>query len=445
MFAQAKRVSRLYRSVGFFLKALCIAYFLQKHSILRKNCYYLYMASQLLHLKITNYRSIYSEQTIDFCFNGKTRAVTAMYGPNAGGKSNIAWALRFIQFFIRNSSSANLTSIAQDPFLLKDTSSSQPSTFEIALKQGKKRFMYGFSITGEAVVHEYLKEYAGSTKKLRIIFERVQGKLNPSAEKFKFGRKLHAKTRQGTLLITKAYEDNNEYAAAIFEWLENLNILSGMTNETIQWSIQQLKENTQLQAAVLELMNNADLSIRRFKLEEIILLQKAIDHLPLNTDFKKYISTAESVYTIKTIHAVRDRNQKIVSEETFDLSNQESSGTQKFFELAAPILNTLADGKVLYIDEFGAFLHSDLSQFIVTLFTSHNPNHAQLIINTHDTSLMTQDGPLAREDILFVEKNAADETIITPLAKKSARSNESFEKRYREGLYGAKPKIETTK
>jgi hypothetical protein len=38
-----------------------------------------------------------------------------------------------------------------------------------------------------------------------------------------------------------------------------------------------------------------------------------------------------------------------------------------------------------------------------------------------------------------VEKNMDEESIITPLANKPVRVGESFEKRYRQGLYGGAP------
>jgi AAA15 family ATPase/GTPase len=121
------------------------------------------------------------------------------------------------------------------------------------------------------------------------------------------------------------------------------------------------------------------------------------------------------------------------------MTGQESTGTQQFFNLAAPILHTIANGMTLYIDEFGTYLHPDICQFIVKLFNSPELNKAgaQLIVNTHDASLMSKEAELLkREDIVIVEKNYMEETLITPLIEKSVREGESFEKRYRKDYTG---------
>src|SRR5690606_10559018 len=84
--------------------------------------------SQLISFKLKNYRSYYTEQTAVF---GKedARTITAIYGPNASGKTNISKALGLAFFFIRNSNNAELKKIPYNPFLLKETSSNEPSEF----------------------------------------------------------------------------------------------------------------------------------------------------------------------------------------------------------------------------------------------------------------------------------------------------------------------------
>ena len=398
--------------------------------------------SQLINFQLKNYRSYYGEQTAIFG-KGEARAVTAIYGPNASGKTNIAQALKLMFFFMQNSNNAELKKIPYDPFLLKKTSSKEPSEFEIEFKHKGRHFIYGYSVNSERVLKEFLVEYASKTKRRKTIFDRTENKLNPSADKFGFGKRLVDRTRPSSLLITKAREDNNEYSNFVFEWLDCVNVLHGIENETMQWSVKYLRENPHLQQPVLDLLKNADLWIRDFDIEEAEIPSGFLDNIPLKDELKQQIiSNQEKPFAIKTTHAVRDKNQKIVGEALFDLTNGESSGTRKFFEFAAPLVNTLALGKVLFIDEFEAHLHSEMTKFIVELFKSPaNKKGAQLIVNTHDTGLMSPNGPLGRDEILFVEKNYSEESVITALSSKSIRNDEALEKRYRQGLYGAKPQI----
>lgn len=403
--------------------------------------------SKLLRFSLTNFRSFNDTQELDFRQNDGVRAVTAIYGPNSSGKSNIARALKLTAELIRSSTHASITQLPYDPFLLNVNSTKQPTKFELELVHNKKHLIYYFSYDKDSIKSEGLYEFASKTKKKRKVFERLNNGVNPTAEKFGFNNKLFTQTRPNSLLITKARENNNPYSNIIFDWLDNFNVLFGSEDETIQWSLKQLSDDTSLKEPVLELLKKADLWIRSINIQEFEIPFDDISRLPFNDDVKKQlVSNKQKPLSIKTSHAIRDDKHNIVGEILFDMKNGESLGTKRFFELAAPLINTLQNGKVLFIDEFETHLHPEISNLIVDLFKSEmNTGNAQLIFNTHDTSLMSQDGPLEREEIMFIEKNYIEESKIVPLTSKSVRSDEPFEKRYRQGLYGARPQIEKRK
>ena len=76
----------------------------------------------------------------------------------------------------------------------------------------------------------------------------------------------------------------------------------------------------------------------------------------------------------------------------FDLGD-ESEGTVKFYNLAGKIIHVLHNGLVLIADELNNSLHPLLTQYLIRLFQNPktNPNHAQLIFATHDTTLLNSD------------------------------------------------------
>jgi AAA15 family ATPase/GTPase len=118
----------------------------------------------------------------------------------------------------------------------------------------------------------------------------------------------------------------------------------------------------------------------------------------------------------------------------------ESLGTQKLFALAGPLLDILENGKVLVIDELDRSLHPLLVRHIVKVFqdSDSNPNGAQLIFTTHDTSLL--DPTLLRRDqIWLTEKNSDQSTELVPLSAFSVRKNEALERGYLGGRYGGVP------
>jgi AAA15 family ATPase/GTPase len=121
---------------------------------------------------------------------------------------------------------------------------------------------------------------------------------------------------------------------------------------------------------------------------------------------------------------------------------EESDGTQKLFGLAAPLIDILEKGRVVYADELNNSLHPFIVKMIIDLFNNPktNPNKAQLIFTTHDISVLKND-IFRRDQLWFVEKDNQLATQLYPLTDFCPRANESLAKGYLEGKYGAVPFI----
>ena len=139
-----------------------------------------------------------------------------------------------------------------------------------------------------------------------------------------------------------------------------------------------------------------------------------------------------------TVHALRDEERTVVDLCMLDFWNQESMGTQKFFEVAVPILDALEGDKCIFIDEYATYIHPTLSDAILSLYDGEKAGGAYMVLTTHDTALLKG---LSRSEIVLVEKNHAEESLIYPLSSLGVRDGEAFEKRYLAGLYGAVPII----
>ena len=155
----------------------------------------------------------------------------------------------------------------------------------------------------------------------------------------------------------------------------------------------------------------------------------------------------ERILDIKTVHKKYNSGGKEVSDVEFDMRSQESSGTNKVFNISGPIFDVLNDGGILVVDELDSSLHPLLTLAITKLFNSRefNPHNAQLIFATHDTNLLFY-GNYRRDQIYFVEKDKYGASEIYSLVEykeegKTIRKDRSFEKDYIEGRYGAIPVI----
>jgi AAA15 family ATPase/GTPase len=124
----------------------------------------------------------------------------------------------------------------------------------------------------------------------------------------------------------------------------------------------------------------------------------------------------------------------------FNISD-ESHGTQQLLVLGTFLLLGLRVGSVLVVDELDTSMHPQLVRALVELFYRDNPHNAQLIFSTHDATLLS--GELFRRDqVWFVEKDRQGASHLYPLLDFSPRKDESLERGYLRGRYGAVPFIE---
>ena len=128
--------------------------------------------------------------------------------------------------------------------------------------------------------------------------------------------------------------------------------------------------------------------------------------------------------------------------------SMESAGTLKMFSLYPELQKVLERGSVFFIDELNARLHPLLVRnFVITFLNPEiNKNHAQLIFTTHDTWQLSNQ-LLRRDEIWFVEKNSQQISTLYSLADfvdedgSRIRKDESYEKNYLIGKYGAIPTL----
>lgn len=250
---------------------------------------------------------------------------------------------------------------------------------------------------------------------------------------------LEERTRPETLLVTKAREDNNPYSDAVFNLVESTPVMLDQGMDFAPHFVEMLKGNEDLRARILKLLKNCDFAIRDIAIGERNFPEELLSAVPLPYEVKQALASNGGT-TFSTLHAIRDDELSIVGMGAMDFWTQESNGTRKFFEIAVPIVHALDNGQTLYLDEYGTYLHPNLAKALLMLFKSHeNKTGARLILNTQGTPLM---GEVAeRNDIVFVEKNMAEESRVTALKDRGARTNEPLEKRYLRGLYGAVPRV----
>lgn len=362
-----------------------------------------------------------------------------LYGANSSGKSNFLNAIIFFKHFLLQPPPVVNNEIPIDNFRLSETTINKPSFFEMTFFIGGIRYRYGFEITNKKVTQEWLF-YVPRRQEVRL-FIRNNNNIE-LGNSFKEGRKLAEKMKNNSLFLSVVAQFNGEISQEIINYFsKNINNLSGVrANDYKSYTINKLN-NKNYRGKILDLLQIADLNITNIEVS-----RKKIRKEKLPEDIQKILPGGKETFLLENIltsHNFYDKNEEKIKNIKFNLSRNESKGTQKFFALAGPVLDTLENGKVLFIDELDASLHPILTKFLISLFNSkeYNKKNAQLIFATHSTTFLNSK-TFRRDQIWFVEKKRDESSDLYSLIEfKGIREKDNFEKDYILGQYGAIPFI----
>lgn len=370
-----------------------------------------------------------------------------IYGANASGKSNFIKAMSTMRRMVLQSFDQSSTEeLDVTPYLLSTETEKEPSLFEAIFIIDNIRYRYGFEVDDKQVHAEWLFEAPKKAEKAMFLreFDGIEVMKN-----FPEGRELEERTRDNALFLAVSDQFNGRVAKKIMRWFNNFITISGLTHEGYKGVTFGMLEDKQTSPTLLNFYKRLDLGF-----DDISINKKPFDPKELPKDIpeslmRQLVTDLEGAFKIdiKTIHTKYDDQGKPAGHVEFEMRSQESSGTNKIFNISGPVFDVLNNGGVLVVDELDASLHPLLTLAVSRLFNSKqfNPNNAQLIFATHDTNLLYY-GNYRRDQIYFVEKDQYGASDLYSLVEykeegKTIRKDRSFEKDYIEGRYGAIPFI----
>ncbi|MBM7845669.1 AAA family ATPase [Herpetosiphon giganteus] len=393
---------------------------------------------------ITSRNKTLDQQTVFEAAKLSLLTSAAIYGANASGKSNFISALRFIRDFVINSARSMQIDdpIKVERFRLSTATIDQPSFFELSFIIEPTQYRYGFEVTPQAVVSEWL--YHSQNDAETLVFER-EGEQIELAEPFKEFHQLRQFTRNNALFLSVIAQFNGEIAKTILKWFTQLQIDLSINDRQGRTNVLGQFEQSDDQAAIIHFVKALDVGIADIQVERIVEDLNPDDY-PVSqtkppTGSTIIVRHSRTTYSkLKTLHEQFDANGNLVGVEDFDIETHESDGTKKLLALAFPIVQALKHGYILVIDELDARIHPLITWEIIKLFNTaaSNPHHAQLIFTTHDTNLLSHD-LFRRDQIWFTEKTRHGATKLYSLVEYKVGNTGSLEKNYIEGRYGAIP------
>ena len=393
----------------------------------------------LCQFTVKNFKSIRDEMTFDMQAvaisehedriiidndGDKYLPVSAIYGPNGGGKSNVLAALHTLVAKVLRPLYATEDSdekvlfqkkIIVEPFAFSE-SREEPTEFELFFRTAVSEYRYILHVRRDIVLHESLDRVKLQTGRRSALFSRDENGivLKGDFAKLKVSDEL-SKTLTLLSYLGIAYK-GNAVVSDVLGWFESgIEFLNyGNPMQELRMAVSTSEEVKHL---MLEMIQEMDLDIVDFRVEE-----KENDKVDIFT--KHLVNEVETEINL------------------FD----ESSGTQKLFGLLPFIAESLLTGTVLVIDELDAKIHPVLLRHIIMMFSdmSINRHKAQLIFTSHDLSTMNSE-VFRRDEIWFVAKGNAQNSKLYSLVEfknekgESVRKDAKFDKQYLEGKYGADP------
>ncbi|MFI7038397.1 ATP/GTP-binding protein [Microbispora rosea] len=407
----------------------------------------------LLALRIANHRSLRDLQTLDlrptYQRDRPSVNVTAVYGANASGKSNLLSALQFMHDAVTSQHDDWFPGdeIPRQPFLLDNKTRSEPSSYAVDLLIDGVMYTYGFSVDSHVVQEEWLYSYP--KKKRRTLFDR-------HGSDYYFGPTLNRKrsdllsemTPPNMLFLATAARTLEPDLLIVVEWFRhNLWLISELNQGLLRAMTRELLEDPATARQVIELLQAADLGISNVRVQAQIGSGKGKNSRGIQVRRPSQSSQAENF--IRQVLVTQSPKRMLFTHlgekpADFDISD-ESRGTRAWFELVGVTLNALTRGWTLLVDELDTSLHPLLSAELIKLFQNPdtNPRGAQLIFTTHDASLMGRihgEELLRRDEIWFVEKESTTgASQLYPLTDFHPREGLNWERRYLGGALGAVP------
>jgi AAA15 family ATPase/GTPase len=337
----------------------------------------------LAEFRVGNFRSFKDEQVLSLVasseeskgknsieIGGHNILKTAVvYGANASGKSNLIKAMACMNSIICNSAAYKPSDkIPVAPFLFDENTPMEPSTFEVTFFMEGIRYQYGFSATKENIHKEWL--LAWPKGKEQKWFER-QYKKQTNETGVYFGPSLKGrnkdtfgKVKGNSLFLSVAAQWNHEQLSKIYDWfvsqfreLPEQPLACQITDELFLKSGKS-EDDSRYRNLAIGALKQADFGIDDFEIERV-----NIEEIIFPDDMPDEIK--EQIVQDLTEHP-RCRKKIFHCGRKYSLNLEaESDGTQRFYSLLGPLLQSTALGYTIFKDELELNMHPLLTREIV--------------------------------------------------------------------------------
>lgn len=395
---------------------------------------------------------------------------SAIFGANAGGKSNLVHAIDLSQSLVLS----NLNRIKTYNQYNKNQVENREkvSQFEYDIEIDEEVYTYGFSVifAKKEIVTEYLYDMTNE-KDPKTVYERDEARdkfklnynyLNIDSETENRINIYKEDTEKSTLFLSHVNRNNRKglqnnqgnklVFQKIFHWfqdtLEVIHPTTAVKTSRLAYideeKLNQLGKflsafDTGISAVKFERTNEEALELP-MQIRERIFEDLLTDPEEKGKRRGHLIKSPNSIYKLTAedneviIEEIRFIHQS--SAASFSME-EESDGTKRIIEIFSILFDK--QKKVYIVDELDRSLHPNLTVRFVEEFLKKE-SEVQLIVTTHEEKLLDLN-MLRRDQVWFVDKHDGNSELYT-LDQYRERFDKDIEKEYLSGRYGSVPNID---
>ena len=348
----------------------------------------------IINFSVENFGSIKEKQTLSFLANKsdhledyyiiepikglRLNKLALIYGANASGKTTVLKALDYLKEICTNPFDRKTEKFDYEPFLFDEITPNQNTKFELEFIQNKLKYFYEVELNRNYIVKEKLYNFNPNKA---VVFERT---TNDEKEltSIKFGSKIEIKKSFQKIIELQTLWNNTVLGALlktnidieeltnVSEWFNSFTNFFNADSDSKDFFTTQIDLNRINKKIIISFLKKADFNICDLEVNKKEdshlrqLLLKSIREAKNDNEKSRYIEMLDSEVVfnrhLSFYHKVNNIDYKLNI-------NQESLGTQRYFEYAG-LLSILLEQKVfLPVDELESSLHPDLfNHFLLT-------------------------------------------------------------------------------
>ena len=403
---------------------------------------------------------------------------SAIYGGNASGKSNFVEAIKISKQMITK---GRVTHKYENLAFKLDTTNGTVSNFEFEIAIGEKKYAYGFAI--DFLQGKLLKEYLFLLKKEDetiydfdyskddLYFNMKNVDTSNSSRIAVYKEDFQNKDSEFFLhhMSTGNFKDMDDVVNDIidvYDWFKTK--LTIITPTTSLMDIIGLLESSREDDCidVIDIIKSFDTGVTGYSRETIgldKLLNLMRDGIPkahhnqvddfielvnkLTTSQAISMNFEDNSYKIKLNKETKIPEIQLVrfihcNNDSVSFSHkEESDGTRRLIELVNILYSSQFSNRVFIVDEINRSLHPNLTtSFIEKFLELSSDNESQLIVTTHEVSVMNLD-LLRQDEIWIVDRDKYGASSMLSMSKYDIRSDKVLDKDYLNGRYGGTPHL----